>query len=118
MTKRKQAVLLIHGIGEQRPMDTLRGFVDTVWTTHTQIHTPQAGAAIWSKPDTVSESFELRRLTTGRHTGDVRTDFFEFYWAHLMQGTATGTSSPGRRVCSGASRRPSPSTCAASMHSS
>ena len=29
----KQAVLLIHGIGEQRPMDTLRGFVDTVWTS-------------------------------------------------------------------------------------
>ena len=28
----KQAVLLIHGIGEQRPMDTLRGFVDTVST--------------------------------------------------------------------------------------
>jgi len=30
---KKQAVLLIHGIGEQRPMDTLRGFVETVWTS-------------------------------------------------------------------------------------
>ena len=28
----KQAVLLIHGIGEQRPMETLRAFVDEVWS--------------------------------------------------------------------------------------
>jgi hypothetical protein len=28
--KGRQAVLLIHGIGEQKPMDTLRGFVDAV----------------------------------------------------------------------------------------
>jgi hypothetical protein len=27
----KQAVVVIHGMGEQRPMDTLRGFVRTVW---------------------------------------------------------------------------------------
>lgn len=86
----KQAVLLIHGIGEQRPMDTLRGFVDTTWTSHPAIHNPFAGGASWSKPDPVSESFELRRLTTARNAADIRTDFFEFYWAHLMQGTTYG----------------------------
>ena len=26
----KQAVVLIHGIGEQKPMDTVRGFVESV----------------------------------------------------------------------------------------
>jgi hypothetical protein len=86
----KQAVLLIHGIGEQRPMDTLRGFVDTVWTSHTEIQNPHAGGDTWSKPDSVSESFELRRLTTPQNTAQIRTDFFEFYWAHLMHGTSYG----------------------------
>lgn len=86
----KQAVLLIHGVGEQRPMDTLRGFVDTVWTSHTEIQNAYAGGGMWSKPDSVSEGFELRRLTTPQNTARIRTDFFEFYWAHLMHGTSYG----------------------------
>jgi hypothetical protein len=84
----KQAVLLIHGIGEQRPMDTLRGFVKAVWMQDTSIHHKHAKAGMWSKPDTISGSFELRRLTTSKNRADVRTDFFEFYWAHLMEGTS------------------------------
>ena len=84
----KQAVLLIHGIGEQRPMDTLRSFVDKVWTTDRSLHKNHPNAdAVWSKPYPLSENFELRRLTTAENRGDLRTDFFEFYWAHLMQGT-------------------------------
>ena len=86
----RQAVLLIHGIGEQRPMDTLRSFVRAVWTLDTDIHHPFAGHDVWSKPDSVSESFELRRLTTPQNVKEIRTDFFEFYWAHLMQGTTLG----------------------------
>ena len=51
------------------------------------MHNRYGVADVWSKPDTISESFELRRLTTGRNRNDIRTDFFEFYWAHLMPGT-------------------------------
>lgn len=84
----RQAVLLIHGIGEQRPMDSLRSFVETVWTTDHALHLPHANAAgMWSKPYPLSENFELRRLTTAENVGGLKTDFFEFYWAHLMQGT-------------------------------
>ena len=83
----KQAVLLIHGIGEQRPMDTLRGFIHAVWTTDKSVQHEHATAGIWSKPDTVSGNYELRRLTTSKNKHDVQTDFFEFYWAHLMEGT-------------------------------
>jgi hypothetical protein len=83
----KQAVLLIHGIGEQRPMQTLRGFVRAVWTTDARVHHPYSPPTVWSKPDTVSGSYELRRLTTGQNRAGVRTDFFELYWAHLMEGT-------------------------------
>jgi hypothetical protein len=84
----RQAVLLIHGIGEQRPMDTLRGFVETVWTTDKSVQWAHPDAAsVWSKPYTLSQDFELRRLTTAENRSGIRTDFFELYWAHLMRGT-------------------------------
>src|SRR5438552_3557489 len=85
----KQAVVIIHGIGEQKPMDTLRGFVAAVWTSDETIHLAN-GDSLWSKPDNLSKSFELRRLTTSQNTNNVRTDFFEFYWAHMMEGTTYG----------------------------
>jgi hypothetical protein len=87
---RKQAVLLIHGIGEQKPMATLRGFVDAVWTHNVAIHNEHAGSGFWSKPDNVSRSYELRRVTTPQNSAGIQTDFFEFYWAHLMEGTSYG----------------------------
>lgn len=85
----KQAVVLIHGIGEQVPMETLRGFVQAVWATDNSAHNPHLPQpnAMWSKPDHMSGDFELRRLTTPENREGQRTDFFEFYWAHLMQGT-------------------------------
>lgn len=83
----KQAVVLIHGIGEQKPMDTLRGFVEAVWLSDESVKHTHAQANLWSKPDRVSDSFELRRLTTSKNRAGTRTDFFEFYWAHLMSGT-------------------------------
>jgi hypothetical protein len=85
----KQAVVLIHGIGEQRPMQTLRGFMRSVWAGGDLKH-PHAAPGLWSKPDDVSESFELRRLTTSQSRSGLRTDFFEFYWAHMLQGTTLG----------------------------
>jgi hypothetical protein len=84
----KQAVVLIHGIGEQRPMETLRGFVDAVWTSDPGVRSKWTPEGVWSKPDTISGSYELRRLTTGQDRRRLRTDFFEFYWAHLMEGNA------------------------------
>jgi hypothetical protein len=84
-TRPRQAVVLIHGIGEQRPMDTLRGFVRALLKKDTY----------YSKPDELSDSFELRRLKL-RRAPDERppvnerwpdTDFYEYYWAHHMYGT-------------------------------
>ena len=81
-TPDKQAVVLIHGIGEQMPMATLRDFVDAIWKRN-----EDSASTVWSKPDTISRNFELRRLTTSRNLNGIRTDFFEFYWADLMHGT-------------------------------
>ncbi|MEK9940586.1 MAG: hypothetical protein VW548_06445, partial [Methylotenera sp.] len=89
----KTAVVLIHGIGEQRPMSTLWGFVDAIWSSDQSLVEPH-NSAIYAKPDTINDSFELRRVTTRYWSGDPerRIDFFEFYWAHLMRGnTVHGT---------------------------
>ena len=51
------AVVIIHGIGEQRPMDTLRGFVQSVLSVP-----KQGGEKYYSRPDPLTESFELRVL--------------------------------------------------------
>ena len=83
----RQAIVLIHGIGEQRPMETLRGFVGAFLEP----------GSYHSKPDTISDSFELRRIklrrVVGLNPGDSvnadwpETDFYEYYWAHQMTGT-------------------------------
>ena len=87
---KKQAVLLIHGIGDQKPLETLRKFVTAVWTRNGRVHNEYTGSHYWSKPDDISESFELRKFTTPQNHSRVSTDFFELYWAHLMEGTTYG----------------------------
>jgi hypothetical protein len=91
----KQAVIVIHGIGEQIPMDTIRGFVRTVWETDSSVLDAQeAGAGdVWSRPDLRTGSLELRRITTRQSVTTlsfpkgVRTDFYEMYWADLSAGS-------------------------------
>ena len=80
----RQAVILIHGIGEQRPMATLRAFVDAFLEP----------GSFYSKPDKISGSYELRRIKLRRIAGTPalnrewpETDFYEYYWAHQMYGT-------------------------------
>lgn len=87
----KTAIVVIHGMGEQWPMDTLRGFVDAAWSSDPEMIAPRT-IQIYSKPDQITGSFELRRITTRPWTGPDgrRIDFFEFYWAHLMQGNSLG----------------------------
>lgn len=83
----RQAVVIIHGMGEQQAMDTLRSFVDVVWSGDESQRPYRGGPQVWSKPDYVSDALELRRLTTNANTDEVCTDFFEFYWAHLLSGS-------------------------------
>ncbi len=68
-------------------METLRAFVKAFLKDGTY----------HSKPDTLSASFELRRLKLRRIDSDdpaarvnddwPETDFYEYYWAHQMYGT-------------------------------
>jgi len=93
----KQAVVFVHGMGEQIPMETITGFVDTMWTKDLALTDageldPNTGGkrtanASWVKPDRRTRSFEVRRITTESDKNHRRVDFYEFYWAHLMYGT-------------------------------
>jgi hypothetical protein len=85
---KKQVVVLIHGIGEQRPMATLWKLVETVWTRVPRADDKQR--MVYFEPDDMSGIFELRRLSTNENIHGKRTDFFEFYWAHLMHGNDFG----------------------------
>jgi hypothetical protein len=97
--RKKVAVVVTHGMGEQIPMETLRGFVETAWVANTAAHwsrTPHDERAedIWFMPDVRTGSLELRRITTrwtdapaAPDAKGPRVDFFEFYWADLAEGT-------------------------------
>jgi hypothetical protein len=58
MTKYRQAVVVIHGMGTQRPMETLGGFVDAVLEKRNGVAQPH----YWNKPDLISQLLEVRRL--------------------------------------------------------
>jgi hypothetical protein len=78
----RQAILIIHGIGEQEPGRTLRAFV------RSGVVSPNT-ADRWVRPDRISGSFELRSVmfeaTAGREM--PTTDVFELYWAHVIRDT-------------------------------
>ncbi len=95
-TADKVAVVVIHGMGEQRPMETLHGFVEAVWERDASLFeglaqpTGHAHSDTWSKPDHITGSSELRRVTTARGRDPkapgqrgIRADFFELHWADI-----------------------------------
>lgn len=97
---RKQAVVVIHGMGEPVPMDTMRSFVDAVWdddSSFKPLAAQESGTRneSWVVPDQRTGSLDLFRITTPpyvrRNDTDpkfaARTDFFEFYWSDIMVGT-------------------------------
>jgi hypothetical protein len=99
MPRKKVAIVVTHGMGEQIPMETLRNFVEAAWVTNKPAQwtgTPDGEnpADIWFTPDPAAGSLELRRITTRWTESETapnkqgpRADFFEFYWADLAEGT-------------------------------
>jgi hypothetical protein len=79
--RERQAVIVVHGIGEQRPGQLLRQFVTNVFDR-------AAGEVHFVKPDYVASLFEMRMATVPRND-ETRptTDVYELYWAHLIRDT-------------------------------
>jgi hypothetical protein len=91
----RQAIVVIHGMGEQSPMDTIKGFVRTAWEVSTDL-TPNGlpnPAEVLSLQDARTGSLEIRRMTTwpsiptATFVEGVRSDFYELYWADLSGGS-------------------------------
>lgn len=84
--KLRTAVVIIHGMGEHRPLETLNGFINA--------GLPPVGGRrqFYSRPDGITDSYESRRYLAPRQptTGDpevyAQTEFFEYHWAYMMQG--------------------------------
>lgn len=95
----RQAVVIVHGMGEQRPMDTIRSFVSAVWSSDLSRTEGKFGARkpdpdgdglinkSWVHPDRRARSYELRRITTPDDVDGRRTEFYELYWSDITQGT-------------------------------
>lgn len=84
----RTAVLCVHGMGSQRPPDTVRGIVNAVWFDDDD-HTKN-GKKLWSHPQPSGVDLDLTVMTTSPLNGAPGTrvaDFHELYWAHHMSET-------------------------------
>lgn len=89
MTRRlRTAVLVVHGMGSQRPLDTVRGVINAAWFDDDD-HT-KGTKKLWSHPEPSGVDLDLTVMTTNdfkAKTGARVADFHELYWAHLMSET-------------------------------
>lgn len=92
--KPKQAVVVIHGMGEQRPMETLRGFVAALCGVKPVEAERKGGHEPFHIiPEAAAGSNELARIRVSSAPvahSDIRTDFYEYYYADLLGGTTLG----------------------------
>jgi hypothetical protein len=86
---RRTAVLVVHGMGSQRALDTVRGVVNAVWLDKDEEPGPD-DKRFWLHPERKQNDLDLSVITTSEveETPDKRSvDFHELYWAHLMSET-------------------------------
>lgn len=82
----KTAVVVVHGMGSQKPRDTVNGFI------HTALENFKRGGRIYySRSDKVTGSYEARRLLAIQREakGEIvqsQTEFFEYHWSYMMTG--------------------------------
>jgi hypothetical protein len=81
----RQAIVVVHGIGEQRPTSSLRNFVEAVFPE-------EKGTTRFVKPDYVSPLVGANSVTVPGRWAMNRptTDVYELYWAHLIRDTTVG----------------------------
>ncbi|HXD45740.1 MAG TPA: hypothetical protein VN655_11460 [Pseudolabrys sp.] len=87
--KLRTAVLVVHGMGSQRPLDTVRGVINAVWFDNDD-HSQDKVHKLWSHPEPSGVDLDLTVMTTNEiaaTSGERSADFHELYWAHLMSET-------------------------------
>ena len=96
-TEVRTAVVIVHGMGEQRPMDTLDGFVKTALRPRS-VDGVEKWDYYYSRPAEITGSYEARRYIA-RHLGSYRgpdgeptepiqgpAEIYEYHWSFLMTG--------------------------------
>lgn len=95
----RQAVVVVHGIGEQRPLQTLLRFVRAT-SKHSHYGIVKEHHAVYGAPYDLGDRTDQRRLkvTWNHHCLDngelvvknsqANTDFYEYYWASEFSGTS------------------------------
>src|ERR1051326_2241954 len=86
--RKRTAVLVVHGIGSQRALETVRGVIRAVWLNEENPN--DKGKRIWTHPERDGSDIDLSVMTTSAvpNSADKRSvDFHELYWAHLMSET-------------------------------
>jgi hypothetical protein len=89
----RTAVVIVHGMGEQRPMDTLDGFVKTALRPRGTPNEPKWDY-YYSRPALITDSYEARRYIArllGSTKGPAepvqgQTEIYEYHWSYLMTG--------------------------------
>lgn len=87
--KRRTAVLVVHGMGSQRALDTVRGVVEAVWLDKDD-KPGTDDKRYWLHPERKNDDVDLSVVTTSEVPGAIdhrSVDFHELYWAHLMSET-------------------------------
>ncbi|MGC0321990.1 hypothetical protein ABIG06_002619 [Bradyrhizobium sp. USDA 326] len=85
---KRTAILVVHGIGSQRALETVRGVIRGVWRN--KGNPDDKGNKLWTHPEKSGVDIDLTVMTTSEVPGsaDKRVvDFHELYWAHLMSET-------------------------------
>jgi hypothetical protein len=95
----RTAVVIVHGMGEQLPVETLNKFVKTALPPPTG----KKDRHYFSRPERVTDSYEARRHLATRQPpkpampGPLeygQTEFFEYHWSYLMTGNKLGDIAP------------------------
>lgn len=82
------AIVVVHGMGEQRPLDMLNGFVCTALKPTLEGNWDY----YYSRPAEVTNSYEARRYIA-RPRPDLEqaeAEVFEYHWSYLMTGNRLG----------------------------
>lgn len=94
--KLRTAIVVVHGMGEQLPLETLNRFVRTA------LPRVDGERRYFSRPERVTDSYEARRHLSYRQpfTGPQvhgQVEFFEYHWSYLMTGNKLGDLLPTLR---------------------
>jgi hypothetical protein len=91
-------VVVVHGMGEQLPLETLNRFVRTA------LPKVDGQRRYFSRPERISDSYEARRHLAYREpfagSGELKygqTEFFEYHWSYQMTGNKLGDLIPTLR---------------------